>query len=187
MSVIVLWHCEIFLDQGSNPCFLLWQEGSQPLDHQRSPRSCSLRVSHQNQWIKLFFTPKVQLSKSSKKRLQLVTSWNCDACWVAVISLCKQGSSYLIPDHTRLSLCNHHPSLPPHTHPCHWESRGKIHPTFLAPEFTYSVCKLRAFYSWSSGSWTRIWNSYSFIVHCIFWMSGFKLVCEQKEKILMVL
>ena len=29
--------CGIFLDQGSNPCPLRWQVGSQPLDHQGSP------------------------------------------------------------------------------------------------------------------------------------------------------
>ena len=29
--------CGIFLDQGSNPCPLRWQMGSQPLDHQGSP------------------------------------------------------------------------------------------------------------------------------------------------------
>ena len=45
-GVIVLWHCEIFLDQGSNPCLLHWQVGSEPLDHQRSPRSCDLREFH---------------------------------------------------------------------------------------------------------------------------------------------
>ena len=27
----------VFLDQESNPCSLLWQENSQPLDHQRNP------------------------------------------------------------------------------------------------------------------------------------------------------
>ena len=30
--------CGIFLDQELNPCPLRWQEGSQPLDHQGSPR-----------------------------------------------------------------------------------------------------------------------------------------------------
>ena len=40
-----IWHmgldtkaCGIFQDQGSNPCPLRWQEDSQPLDHQRSPK-----------------------------------------------------------------------------------------------------------------------------------------------------
>ena len=31
--------CGIFSDQGSNPCSLHWQAGSQPLRHQGSPRS----------------------------------------------------------------------------------------------------------------------------------------------------
>ena len=30
--------CEIFPDQGSNPCPLHWQADSQPLRHQRSPK-----------------------------------------------------------------------------------------------------------------------------------------------------
>ena len=34
--------CGIFRDQGSNPCFLLWQVDSLPLSHQRSPIHCSL-------------------------------------------------------------------------------------------------------------------------------------------------
>ena len=32
--------CGIFPDQGSNPCPLHWQEGSQPLRHQGSPCLC---------------------------------------------------------------------------------------------------------------------------------------------------
>ena len=32
--------CEIFPDQGSNPCPLLWQVDSLPLDHQGSPGLC---------------------------------------------------------------------------------------------------------------------------------------------------
>ena len=31
--------CDIFLDQGLNPCPLHWQADSQPLDHQGSPSS----------------------------------------------------------------------------------------------------------------------------------------------------
>ena len=34
--------CGIFPDQGSNPCPLHWQADSQPLRHQRSPKSCFL-------------------------------------------------------------------------------------------------------------------------------------------------
>ena len=30
--------CGVFLDQGSNPCPLCWQAGSQPLDHQGRPQ-----------------------------------------------------------------------------------------------------------------------------------------------------
>ena len=45
------WHmglgtkaCGIFQDQGSNPCPLHWQEDSQPLDRQRSPKSTLVLV-----------------------------------------------------------------------------------------------------------------------------------------------
>jgi len=36
--------CGIFLDQGSNPCALLWQADSQPLDHQGSPRRATFDI-----------------------------------------------------------------------------------------------------------------------------------------------
>ena len=39
--------CGIFPDQGSNPCLLHWQADSQPLCHQESPSSGTLK------WVKL--------------------------------------------------------------------------------------------------------------------------------------
>ena len=38
--------CGIFPDQGSNPCPLHWQAGSQPLRHQGSPISYFLKEDH---------------------------------------------------------------------------------------------------------------------------------------------
>ena len=37
--------CGIFLDQGSNPCLLLWQTDSLPLSHQGSPEGVHLIIN----------------------------------------------------------------------------------------------------------------------------------------------
>ena len=49
--------CGIFPDQGSNPCPLHWQADSQPLRHQGSPHSVSLKFfkrCSEPPWKKLF-------------------------------------------------------------------------------------------------------------------------------------
>ena len=38
--------CEIFPDQGSNPCLLHWQVNSSPLSHQGSPRALTLKKNN---------------------------------------------------------------------------------------------------------------------------------------------
>ena len=49
--------CGIFLDQGSNPCPLHWQADSQPLRHQRSPKTLISYLSHLNSFLVDFLPP----------------------------------------------------------------------------------------------------------------------------------
>ncbi|KAI4591174.1 hypothetical protein MJG53_002223 [Ovis ammon polii x Ovis aries] len=67
MSLVTLLQCEIFLDQGSNPCPLLWQADSEPVDHEelelhaedtrslkttKESQGCGPEGQSQKQWVK---------------------------------------------------------------------------------------------------------------------------------------
>ena len=69
-SIVVVYQlsclmaCEIFPDQGSNPCPLHWQLNFQPVDHHRSLQACFIKCqTHYNCSVNIQFSS-VQFSRS---------------------------------------------------------------------------------------------------------------------------
>ena len=93
--------CEIFPDQGSNPCFQRWQADSSPLSHQGSPEHCfkpAFSLSSCTFSKRLF-------SSSSLSAIRVVSStylrlWVClpavliPACDSASLAFCLTHSAY---------------------------------------------------------------------------------------------